>query len=406
VTTVTETDIDAELTGLASPPSGLVVLCAGNNYDEVKVADHHIAERLAQTVPLLYVDPPISHLSPRNNPRLARSLTGPRLRMVEAGFWRLTPVVAPRPMRPGMRIVTEQRVRRLIRRAARSIDPHVRALVTAWPLIDVFGSCDEQVRVWWAQDDFAGGAALMGLVAERVAKGERARAIASDFVVAANPVVAGRWQRDGHDVELIPFGSDPESFARVGTAPPAPIGDLAAPVAIVIGQLNQRVEPALLEAVSQRGVSLLMVGPADDAASEWVAALATRRNVMWVGPQPFSALPGFLARAHVGLVPYADSAFNRGCFPLKILEYLSGGLPVVTTELPAARWLNASQELVTIANGPVEFADAVVAAASMPLTPAARELRRSFARAHSYEHRAADLLGAIDRRTGRNPQAG
>jgi teichuronic acid biosynthesis glycosyltransferase TuaH len=373
----------------------LVVMCAANNYDEVKVADHHMAERLARHAPVLYVDPPISHLSPRNNPELALSLTSPRLRRAEAGFWRLTPVVAPFPMRPGMRAVTERLVRRALNRAVTSIGMDVRAVVSAWPGLDVFGSCGEQLRVWWAQDDFAAGADLMGEVAERVAAGERARAAGSHLVVAANPDVAWRWQREGYQVELIPYGADPESFAQ--EAEPAPGVHLAPPVAILVGQLNERVDPRLLYAVADRGVSLLLVGPVANPAPGWLDALTARPNVTWVGRQQFAALPGFLAHAQVGLVPYADTPFNRGSFPLKTLEYLAAGLPVVATDLPATRWLGAGPDLVAIADGAESYAQAVGAAAASPLTPATREVRRSFARAHSYERRAMDLLAAIDR---------
>ena len=41
----------------------------------------------------------------------------------------------------------------------------------------------------------------------------------------------------------------------------------------------------------------------------------------------------------VGLTPYRDTEFNRASFPLKTLEYLGAGVPVVTANLPAARWL-------------------------------------------------------------------
>src|SRR5918996_1819447 len=87
------------------PPDadGLVVLCAANNYDGVKVADHHLAERLARLAPVLYVDPPLSRLTPRNDPRLAPSLTGPRLRRGGGGVLALPPPGAPLPPRPGMR---------------------------------------------------------------------------------------------------------------------------------------------------------------------------------------------------------------------------------------------------------------------------------------------------------------
>jgi teichuronic acid biosynthesis glycosyltransferase TuaH len=374
---------------------GLVVLCAANNYDGVKVADHHLAERLTRIAPLLYVDPPLSRLTARNDPRLAPSVVGPRLRRAAAGFWRLTPVVAPFPMRPGMRAVTERLVRRAMARAVRAIGMDVRAVVTAWPDLEVFGACGERLRVWWAQDDFAAGADLMGLVAERVAAGERARAAASDLVVAANPDVALRWRREGHEVELVPYGCDPGSFALVEEVTPAPGVELAPPVAALVGQLNERVDPALLEAVADRGVSLLLVGPAAASASGWLTPLTARPNVAWVGAQPFTALPGFLAHARVGLVPYADTPFNRGSFPLKTLEYLAAGLPVVATDLPATRWLGDAPDLV-IANGPARYADAVVRAAALPLTASAREARRRFARVHSYDSRADDLLAAIE----------
>lgn len=388
---------------------GLVVICAGNNYDDVKLHDQHMAERLAKHAPTLYVDPPISHLSARKNPRIAPSLEGPRLRREPAGFWRLTPVVAPFPIRRGMRAVTQRLVRRALTRATRSIGIEVQAVVTAWPQIDVFGACGERLRVWWAQDDFAAGAGIMGLHAEHVAAGERARAAASDLVVAANPEIAQRWTGEGYDVVLIPYGCDPESFAGVDEALRTPDMHLPQPLAVLVGHLNERVEPPLLEAVADRGVSLLLVGPAADDA-HWVRTLTTRPNVEWVGAQKYNALPGLLAHADVGLVPYTHSAFNRGSFPLKTLEYLSAGVPVVSTDLPATRWLGADEPgLVTIADGPDAYADAVVAALGQPMTAADRDRRRKFASAHSYDRRALDLLAALDglesgRKNGARPR--
>jgi teichuronic acid biosynthesis glycosyltransferase TuaH len=376
----------------------LVVICSANNYDTVKVADHHMAERLARLAPVLYVDPPLSHLTPRNNPACAPSLVGPRLRRVAAGFWRLTPVVAPFPMRPGIRMVTERVVRRALSRAVRSIGIEVRAVVTAWPMLDVYGACDEALRVWWAQDDFAAMAGIVGQPVDQVAAGEQARVASSDLVVAANPDVAWRWQSEGHDVELIPYGSDPEPFARVEHAHPASGVDLPAPIAVLVGQLNERVDPSLMEAIADHGISLLLVGPAADSGASWLASLTERPNVRWVGGQAYAELPGFLAHAAVGLVPYANTPFNRASFPLKTLEYLAAGLPVVATDLPATRWLSADPDLVEIAIGSAEFAAAVAKVSSTPLTAGARESRRAFARAHSYEQRAGDLLAAIDRR--------
>ena len=377
---------------------GLVVICAANNYDGVKLADHHVVEHLAPYAPVLYVDPPLSHLVVRHNPALSSSLKRPRLRWEAAGFWRLTPVVPPGLMRDGMRRIGERTVRTMLRRAVATIRIPVRAVVTAWPELDVFGACDERLRVWWAQDDFAAGADLLGARPDRMATAERARAASSDLVIAANPDVAERWTRAGCDVVLIPYGADPRTFARVDPTLAASDLELSGPTAILVGHLNDRVDVALLEAVADRGVSLLLVGPESGGGCVWVPRLTARPNVTWVGRQPFAALPAFLAHASAGLVPYADTAFNRGSFPLKTLEYLSAGLPVVATNLPATRWLAAPQKLVAIADGPTDFAQAVADAVSDPLTAGAREACRAFARLHSYERRASEMLSAIDQR--------
>jgi len=94
----------------------------------------------------------------------------------------------------------------------------------------------------------------------------------------------------------------------------------------------------------------------------------------------------------VGLVPYADSAFNRGSFPLKTLEYLAGGRATIATDLPSVRWL--STDLVTRASSE-QFAGAVEMALSIPTDPAVVDSRRAFARTHDWDQRAREFGAAI-----------
>jgi len=116
-------------------------------------------------------------------------------------------------------------------------------------------------------------------------------------------------------------------------------------------------------------------------------------NVRWVGQQPFAALPGYLRVIDVGLVPYLDTAFNRGSFPLKMLEYLAAGRAVVCTDLPAARWL--ATDLVCVAAGPDEFAVQADRLGAAGRTPELAARRREFATRHSWECRAKQFLAAI-----------
>mgnify|MGYP000085465003 CR=1 FL=1 len=66
-----------------------------------------------------------------------------------------------------------------------------------------------------------------------------------------------------------------------------------------------------------------------------VKALGTGGPVIVAPWQKPSALPGWLARAHVGLLPLRDTFFNRYLtFPLKLMDYVAAGLPVVARRLP------------------------------------------------------------------------
>ena len=95
----------------------------------------------------------------------------------------------------------------------------------------------------------------------------------------------------------------------------------------------------------------------------------------------------------VGLVPYTDTQFNRASFPLKTLEYLAAGLPVVSSDLPSVRWLATDQ--VEIAGDPHTFGDAVDRAVEQSSDPALREQRQSFARGHDWANRVATLAAAL-----------
>lgn len=376
---------------------GLIVLCAANNLDGIKLADQHVAERLSALRPVLYVDPPISLLSGLRSTEAGQSLKAPRLRLQAPGLARLTPVVQPFPGRAPMVPLTNFLVRRLVRHAVGRLTGDVSAVISAWPMYPVLGECGEKVKVYWAQDDFVGGASLLGSDATRLAAGEARSAREADVIIAANPTVADTWQGRGYTPSLIPFGVDTAAYKTdqdAGAARPADIR-LNGPIAGFVGHINDRIDIALLEAVVSTGTSLLLIGPRSHSTEtdRW-AQLLNLPNVQWVGPKSFQDLPGYFQAIDVGLVPYNNSAFNIGSFPLKTLEYLAAGRPVVSTNLPASRWLNTP--MVTIADAPTAFAEAVSGWAIRPRHPGDAEKRRAFARNHDWSMRVKSMLDVID----------
>lgn len=384
----------AAVVGAARALTDLVVICAANNYDGIKLADQHLAIQLSKLIPVLYVDPPLSRLAPLRHPETTRWVEGPRLRAQAPDLARLTPLVQPFPQRRGMTGFTAALVRRYLRDAVAQLGARVPAVISAWPQYSVFGSCGEEARIYWAQDDFVGGAELLGLNAKHLDARERDVAAAAGCIIAANPVVADTWRKRGREVVLIPYGANVDAYTGVDDATlPADVG-LPGPVVGFVGQINNRTDLRLLEAIADRGRSLLLVGPKDLGFEPGrTDALLQRPNVRWVGPKPFEALPGYFRAIDVGIVPYGDSLFNRGSFPLKTLEYLAAGRPVVATDLPAIRWL--ATDLVAVASEPRPFADHVDRWLAEIRSPALIARRRAFAAQHSWTSRAADFHEVI-----------
>jgi glycosyltransferase involved in cell wall biosynthesis len=389
----------------AAPWDGLVVLCAANNWDEVKLADRHMAEHLATLVPVLYVDPPISHLTRFNAPLVAKSLQRPRLRTIAPGIARFTPLAPPKPMEAAVLPLTNWTVRRQLKRAVRRLGGSVEAVISTWMFVDPYNVCGERVRAYWWQDDPVGAAALWHRSAERLAAGDRRLTETSDIVVAVSESVVADLRGEGFNAAYLPNGCDAAFYAGVEGAPDPPDVDLAGPVAGFVGHLNSRTDLALLEAIADKGASLLLIGPNDpDFEPDRFAALTARPNVAALGPRRFEDLLPYLKAIDVGIVPYANSLFNRNSYPMKTFEYLAAGKPVVSTPLPAVRSLET--DLVTMAEAPEEFAAAVLAAAAQSGDPGRIAARKEFAAGHSWQARAEQLADLLQLDRAKNAREG
>lgn len=372
---------------------GMVVYCAGTSWDGVTGTGKQMASRLAAYAPVLYVDPPMSVLTPVRKPYLRDSLSSPRLRLIRPGLARLTPIALPGVSRPVLRDIATATTRRAVARAVRALDGSVHAVVGA-TFKGLYGACGEDVRVLYGTDDFAAGGSLMHLSDRWLAARERARLGEADRIIAISPTLADRWRALGHEVSLITNGCDHTLYADVDTAPLPDDVQLPGPIAIFVGHLSERIDLGTLEAVADAGVSVLLVGPRQPSFQlARVDALFARPNVQWVGRKPIESLPSYLRLARVGITPYVDTQFNRGSFPLKTLEYLAAGRAAVVSDLPSARWLKT--DLISIAATPQGFADATVAALADAPSPHLVRRRQEFARGHSWDDRARQFAEVI-----------
>lgn len=382
----------------AGPWDDMVMLCVGTKWS-LKMANAKLAEALSEHAPVLYVNPPASHLTRLNDPSTAELLRSPRLRLVAPRIAAFTPLVPPKPMAPAIRPVTERLVRRQLRHAVAALGGSVDAVLSEWLFIDAYGACGERVDAYWWTDDPAGAAALWGRDPERLAVAEQRLIRRSDVVLPVSSEKTDELRAGGIDAFHLPNGCDAPFYRTVDGAPEPTDVDLPGPIVGFVGHLNDRTDLAFLEAIADTGTSLLLIGPHGESFEPArFAALAGRGNVVSLGRRPFEDLPSYLAKIDVGVVPYRDSLFNRNSFPLKMLEYLAAGLPVVSTPLPAVRWLET--DLIVTAATPEEFAASALRALPSAADANLIARRRALAERHSWSARAesvVELLGIESR---------
>jgi len=196
--------------------------------------------------------------------------------------------------------------------------------------------------------------------AARVVDGYRAAARA-DVVTAVSDVLGARLQRDfGLDAVTVGNAVEPAD-AGDGTGP-AGLPDQ--PFAVYVGTVQERVDLALVGAVAER-MPVVVAGPATASQAERLRAMP----VTWLGPVPVGQVPVLLSQAAVGLLPHTIDALTESMAPMKLLEYVAAGLPVVSTALPEVE----RQPRVRVGESPSEFADLAVALAAegrQPPSPA------------------------------------
>ena len=243
--------------------------------------------------------------------------------------------------------------------------------------------------IFLCTDDFVAGAELMGVDPDEARRRVAVTAAAADAVLAVSPTLAATLGGPSTRVRVFPNGCTPRP-----TRGPRP--DERGHGAVLVGQLNDRLDVEAVLAVADRGIPLTVVGPRcerEERSRGLIDRLLDHPEVQWLGRVPAAEVEAHLAGAAVGLTPYRDTEFNRASFPLKTLEYLASGVPVVSTELPASRWLDSP--VVDVATSVEEFADLAERRARTGRDASVDAACRSLAGRHSWAARADELAEMV-----------
>ena len=118
---------------------------------------------------------------------------------------------------------------------------------------------------------------------------------------------------------------------------------------------------------------LLMVGDGDDrpALIQQAEQLGISQSIVWVGPVPAEQVREYWSLAHCSIDPVYDSPGARGRSPLKIVESLAAGVPVVTGDVGDRREMIGDAGRIVIAGDAAALAEGICAQLTQaPISPA------------------------------------
>lgn len=243
-----------------------------------------------------------------------------------------------------------------------------------------------------------------GMPVARIEVSEQALAQAVDVVFATSPQLQINHQPLNYHTLLFGNVADHGHFSRArlcdGRAPlSCPEGLLAAPRPrlLFMGAIDAyKLDLLLLLQLAQRNSewTFVLIGPVGECdPSTDVGALAACVNVKLIGPVAYGDLPAWLAHSDLALLPLQLNGYTRHMFPMKFFEYLSSGLPVVATAIPA---LEAHADVALLCPPQLEaFEQAILCALSGAGPSLEQRLER--AATQTYEARTAAMLAYLDR---------
>ncbi len=372
--------------------NGENIVCFARDWHEDPTSNNHVMRELAKSNRVLWLNSIATRTpsltSGRDLKKIVRKLTrflrGPQ--QVQENLWVYTPLALPFPHSKPAVALNRTLLRATVRLLRRKLGMRDFQLWSFLPNVgDYVGTLGEAVSVYYCVDEWS---LFSNIDGPKMEAAERRLCEKADLVFAVAGTLVTKKQPYNPETHLATHGVDHALFAAAldeKTPVPADLAALPQPVLGFYGTIQDWVDLDLIVYLASRHPewTIALVGQAYVDTT----ILKAYPNIHLLGRRPHAELPNYCKGFAVGLIPYLLNERMRYVNPLKLREYLSAGLPVVSTAVPE---VFCYEEVCTVAGDHAAFERGVEQALRTD-TPDARCRRSAAMRAETWEQKVARL---------------
>jgi glycosyltransferase involved in cell wall biosynthesis len=322
--------------------AGESIVCFAKDWSEDPTSNNHVMKMLARDNDVLWLNSigmrTPSFTSGRDVNKIVSKLKsfakGPS--EIEARLHVYTPIVLPFPHSRPAQIANSGILKNTVGLLRRKYG--MRRDFQLWTFlpnaVKYVGKLGESLVVYYCTDEFSQFGYVDG---EKIAAMERELCQRADIVFTTARTLLERKKQYNPETQLASHGVDAHHFAKAlapETPVPKEIVHLKGPVIGFVGLIEEWVDTEAIEymATKRPDWNFVVIGRAAAKVSH-----LTQPNVHLLGRKPYAELPPYMKRFDLGIIPFRLTELTRNVNPIKLREYFSAGLPVVSSDMPEVR---------------------------------------------------------------------
>jgi glycosyltransferase involved in cell wall biosynthesis len=201
------------------------------------------------------------------------------------------------------------------------------------------------------------------------------------------------------DTILCPNAVELDHFSRARDASPEPPADFAEilrsnrPVMGYYGALARWFDYDLVRHAAEQHPDwdFVLIGPNHDNTL-MTSNILSLSNIHWLGAHDYSQLPSYLRHFTIATIPFLVNDITRATSPIKLFEYMAGGKPIVTSDMPECRKYPG----VLAAHNREEFIDHLEHALTLTHDPVYLQRLYQTAQENTWEMRVRQIIDALE----------